>query len=82
MNMIKTVTVASVLAAASIAQADVLFDSLSTFDTSRNEVIESQVVGMPILTQDSLRGSTSIPVHFHWSWRLVVCFVGYPRQHC
>jgi hypothetical protein len=57
MNMIKTVTVASVLAAASIAQADVLFDSLSTFDTSETRVIESQVVGMTILTQDSLRGS-------------------------
>ncbi|MDI9401048.1 MAG: hypothetical protein QM428_03820 [Verrucomicrobiota bacterium] len=57
MNMIKTVTVASVLAAASIAQADVLFDSLSTFDTSETKVVESQVVGMTILTQDSLRGS-------------------------
>lgn len=57
MNMIKTVTVASVLAAASIAQADVLFDSLSTFDTSETRYIESQVIGMTILTQDSLRGS-------------------------
>lgn len=57
MNMIKTVTVASVLAAASIAQADVLFDSLSTFNTTDTKTVEAKVVGMTILTQDGLRGT-------------------------
>ena len=49
--MIKTVTVASVLAAASVVQADVLFDSTSAFDRATLLVSPAtQVVGGSILT--------------------------------
>ena len=49
--MIKTVTVASVLAAASVVQADILFDSTSTFDQATVQASPAaQVIGGSILT--------------------------------
>ncbi|MBQ7589567.1 MAG: PEP-CTERM sorting domain-containing protein [Verrucomicrobia bacterium] len=49
--MIKTVTVASVLAAASVVQADILFDSTSTFNqVSVQSSPAAQVIGGSILT--------------------------------
>ena len=49
--MIKTVTVASVLAAASVVQADVLFDSTSAFDHLKVQSSPAaQVIGGSILT--------------------------------